>query len=644
MGASANARDITKRKRSEEALRESEERFKSAFESTPIGMALVELENGRWLEVNQPLCDILGYSETELLKVTFQDVTHPDDLSNDLEQMQRLLAGEIRSYRMEKRYVHKDGRVVWCLLSASLVRDVSGEPLYGIAQVEDITGRKAAEEKLTASEAELRALFEAMTDLIFVVDGEGRYLKIAPTDSSLLYKPPAELLGKTLDEVFPKEQADAFLGYIWQALERQHTVAFEYDLRINRQRMWFEAIVSPMMEDSVIIVARDVTERKQAQQLLEKRLGTLSRIAATLALQGPMADTLDILAESVVKASTAVACSVVLTEENADVPHLIGSHGLPEGYAESLQAAYRAGVRSPTMEVFRTRHPALVRDVHRLVLADPLYSSVHGLIREAKWDPVYIVPLISRGRALGAINFYYLPEQEPGEDEKIFLKSVADQAVVAVESARLYVEARGKATLEERQRLARELHDSVSQALYGIALGAETARELLEQDPEQATEPLDYVLSLSEAGITEMRALIFELRPESLEEEGLVAALEKQVAAVQARHKLKIEASLCDGPSAPVEAKEVIYRITQETLNNVVKHAQAGRVRIEMECDLEVISLEISDDGVGFDVDGNFPGHLGLRSMRERASKLGGTLEVDSAIGKGTLIHAQIPI
>ena len=101
---------------------------------------------------------------------------------------------------------------------------------------------------------------------------------------------------------------------------------------------------------------------------------------------------------------------------------------------------------------------------------------------------------------MGVIHFSYLRGQQPGEDERVFLGAVADQAAVAVENARLFSEARGKAALEERQRLARELHDSVSQALYGIALGAQTARTLLDQEPDRATDPLDYVLSLAEAG------------------------------------------------------------------------------------------------------------------------------------------------
>ncbi len=220
---------------------------------------------------------------------------------------------------------------------------------------------------------------------------------------------------------------------------------------------------------------------------------------------------------------------------------------------------------------------------------------------------------------------------------------MADQAAVAVENARLFSDARGKAALEERQKLARELHDSVSQALYGIALGVETAREVLPDNPERAAKPLDYAVTLAEAGMTEMRALIFELRPESLEKEGLVAALEKQAAAVQARHGIRVETTFGEEPDAPLEAKESLYRIAQEALHNTVKHARAANVKLKLGRDFEGIKLEVTDDGVGFDTGGDFPGHLGLKSMRERVSRQGGTLEIASRPGKGVRIFARIP-
>jgi signal transduction histidine kinase len=285
-----------------------------------------------------------------------------------------------------------------------------------------------------------------------------------------------------------------------------------------------------------------------------------------------------------------------------------------------------------------------MHDVRRFLLGDALYGPIHDFVDAAEWDIAYIVPLISRGRPLGAFNLLYLPEEEPGEEEKVFLKAVADQAAVGIENARLFAEARGKAALEERQRLARELHDSVSQALYGIALGTKTARTLVRQNPDQAAAPLDYVLSLAEAGLAEMRALIFELRPESLEKEGLVAALKKQAAALRARHELKVETNLCSEPDAPLEVKEALYRITQEALHNTLKHARASSVQVRMWCSSGHVTLDVSDDGIGFDPEGDFPGHLGLHSMRERTERLGGTLAVESASGKGTEIRACLPI
>ncbi|HET9492863.1 MAG TPA: PAS domain S-box protein [Chloroflexia bacterium] len=138
-------RDVTERKQAEEALRESEERFRRAFDDASIGMAQVGLD-GRWLKVNRSLCEILGYSEVELLATDFQSLTHPDDLEADLDQVRAMVAGEIRTYQMEKRYFHRQGHVVWVLLSVSMVRDGAGRPMYFLSQVQDITGRKRAED------------------------------------------------------------------------------------------------------------------------------------------------------------------------------------------------------------------------------------------------------------------------------------------------------------------------------------------------------------------------------------------------------------------------------------------------------------------------------------------------------------------
>ena len=171
---------ISDRQRVEAALQESEERFRSAFDSAAIGMALVALD-GRWLKVNPALCEIVGYAEEELLATTFQAITHPDDLDTDLDYVRQLLEGKIRSYEMEKRYFHKQGHVVWILLSGALVRDAEGKPLYFIGQIQDITKRKQTEEALRESERRFRAIFDQTFQFVGLLKPDGTLLEANQT-------------------------------------------------------------------------------------------------------------------------------------------------------------------------------------------------------------------------------------------------------------------------------------------------------------------------------------------------------------------------------------------------------------------------------------------------------------------------------
>lgn len=155
------AEDITERKAMEEALRESERRFSSAFEHSPIGMALVGLD-GRWLKVNRALCTLLGYTEEQLLGATFQDLTHPDDLKEDLVFVQQLLAGEVMQRVREKRYFHRDGHTVWVRVSVSLVTHEDGTPWYCVTQTEDISEQKRTQEALHALLRQQAASLEAI--------------------------------------------------------------------------------------------------------------------------------------------------------------------------------------------------------------------------------------------------------------------------------------------------------------------------------------------------------------------------------------------------------------------------------------------------------------------------------------------------
>ncbi|MEY4532123.1 MAG: hypothetical protein RLZZ156_2846 [Deinococcota bacterium] len=253
---------------------------------------------------------------------------------------------------------------------------------------------------------------------------------------------------------------------------------------------------------------------------------------------------------------------------------------------------------------------------------------------DAIWQALAVMPLTT-GHARLIMRF---EDSIPRQAELDFLATIADQFSVALENARLIAVAQSQAALEERHRLARELHDSVSQALFGIALGARTAKAQLERDPQKAHEPLDYVLQLAEAGVTEMRALIFELRPEILEKEGLVAALQKQAEMMRLRYKLEMDTHFESEPNLPLGTKQTLLRIAQEALHNTVKHAKANRARLEF----RGMTLSVSDDGIGFDTSQNFLNSLGQRTMRERAEAIGAKYLIESSLESGTSIRVTL--
>lgn len=252
------------------------------------------------------------------------------------------------------------------------------------------------------------------------------------------------------------------------------------------------------------------------------------------------------------------------------------------------------------------------------------------------------LPLIARQTVLGVMALEGRPGHF-GEARVNLALAFANQVAVALENTRLQMRVQERAAYEERQHLARELHDSVSQALYAILLGTHAAQRQLGGDPEQAGEALRYVEGLAQAGIAEMRALIFELRPESLEEEGLSGALGRQMEAMESRHGLETEVSLEGEPELPLATKQVLYRVAQEALHNVVKHARASRVRLTLRRSGDRSVLEVGDDGVGFDPEDTPPGHLGLRSMRERVEESGGEFCLLSTPGRGTEIRVAVP-
>jgi PAS domain S-box-containing protein len=275
LGIAQVARDITAQKRAEEALRDSEERFSGSFEQAPIGVGLLGLD-GRWLKVNRSLCDLVGYSHAELLARTFTEITHPDDIAMSTEQVRRLAAKEVGTYESEQRYVHRLGQVVNVLLSVSLVCDRRGEPSYFVAQIQDITSRKAVEQRLARVYEEnarreriLNTALSSMTDFAQVHDREGRIV--------FVNQPLLNLWGLTLEEVvgrnfidlkYPPELAALLMRQLQEVMRTKKSITDETSyVAPSGTTGYYEYIFSPVFAadgtvDLVVGTTRDITERK----------------------------------------------------------------------------------------------------------------------------------------------------------------------------------------------------------------------------------------------------------------------------------------------------------------------------------------------------------------------------------------------
>jgi len=387
---------------------------------------------------------------------------------------------------------------------------------------------------------------------------------------------------------------------------------------------------------------RSYEHLEQRVQERTRELSTLLEVSHNVASTIELKPLLDLILDQLKGVVEYTGSAIAIVEDEAVV--FVGTRG-PQSEEQVVQPRFPLTRMGPIWEKLCSGEPVIIDDVRNNTALAQAYREAVGELLETTFPYVrswVAVPLKLREHVIGILSASHTQPDYYTSHHADLALAIANQAAVAIENARLYEQAQELAALEERQKLARELHDSVSQALYGIALGVHTARTLLDRDPGLVTEPLEYVLSLAKAGLAEMRALIFELRPESLETEGLVSALSKQAAALQARHDVPVETDLCDEPSLSLKVKQELYRVAQEALHNTIKHAGASQVNVRLGRTAEVFILEIRDNGRGFDPLGSFPGHLGLLSMQERVKHLGGVLSIESTPGQGTTIHARV--
>jgi signal transduction histidine kinase len=257
------------------------------------------------------------------------------------------------------------------------------------------------------------------------------------------------------------------------------------------------------------------------------------------------------------------------------------------------------------------------------------------------------VPIVFKGDVIGA---FYVTDKTTGpaftaaDEEMVGL--LAAHAAVLMEHARFFQESRELSVMDERNRLARDLHDAMTQTLFSLRLTLETAASTAADDPEATARHVQAASALVEATFRELRTLIFELRPPALEVDGLAETVRKHLDVVGRAHGLTVRVTTTCDRRLPAEVEGAVYRIVQEAMNNVVRHARASTVDVRLSVDDRLAVVEIADDGIGFDPEARTirSRHLGLTSMRERAQAAGGTCTIASSPGAGTTVRVEVPL
>jgi two-component system nitrate/nitrite sensor histidine kinase NarX len=323
------------------------------------------------------------------------------------------------------------------------------------------------------------------------------------------------------------------------------------------------------------------------------------------------------------------------------------SRGMPADYVEKLSFPVD---QSFLGQAVLTRQPIVITDLstHAWDEKIRLSNERRGIL--ATYQALLTVPLIRQGKSkdldeiYGGIALYYTAARPFSQEDVDLAVAFADQAALALENAQLRQQVKQAAVLEERSRLARELHDSVTQSLYSLTLLAEGWRRLAGSGRlEDAAEPLAELGSIAQQALKEMRLLVHELRPPALEKQGLLGALHERLASVERRAGVDARLLADDVAELPGPAQEVLYRIAQEALNNALKHAAATTVMVHVRSNTERAELEVVDNGQGFDpATMDERGGIGLTSMQERAEQQGGSLVIESAPGHGTRVRVTI--
>jgi PAS domain S-box-containing protein len=538
--------------------------------------------------------------------MSFIEITHPEDREKDLEKLRRLVRGEVPEYSNEKRYLRKDGRVVWVQVHISLVRDGQGWPLHTVAVVQDITERKRVEAALRESEERSRAILRAIPDLMFLLSADGVYLDYHAKNPDDLLVPPEAFLGKNIRDIFPPELAEGFRLSFERALDSKEPQTHEYKLMINGEARQYEARIVATADDRLLSVVRDITERRR----LEDDLRSRERVFSALVENSP-----DVIARVDRALRFLYVSPAVERVLGVRAQQFIGKtlrEVQPISYDwEGFEASCRLSLENQITVV--REYSRQGRHHHTRIIPEFFHGgSVHSLM-------CIIEDITGRKRA---------------EEELHRL------------SARLL-----DLQDEERRRISRQLHDVTAQNLFAISINLARLQELDPLPPHEFTETLAECQNLCEQSLQEVRTLSYLLHPPMLDQAGLVSALRWYIDGFTKRSGIDVGLVVTQEIGRlPREMETDLFRIVQEGLANILRHSGSSTATVRLEKQAAQLTLQIKDQGRGMPKRAvtAVPNRVeslgvGIAGMRQRLRQLGGRLKIDS-VGQGTTVTATVPL
>jgi PAS domain S-box-containing protein len=579
--------------------------FKDVFNTSPIGIAVENLD-GQPLFVNPALCRFLGYSEEEFLNKHCVDFSLAEDAEKDWEQFQQLKAGQINHYQLDKRYVRRDGSLVWGSLSVSLLNNNSRTLV--IAMVEDITDKKTAEDAMRESEARLRLAIQAGKMYAYEWDVINDVIVRSPEYVKVLgaTEPRTLTHQQVLERIHPEDRAK-LLEAVAKHSPTNPTVDVNYRVLLaGKDPVWIRSSGRAFFDREgrmtrLVGIVADITDQKVTEESLRKSEERL-RLAQKVAGIGTF--------ERNIRTG-------VLTW----TPEMEFMHGLPPGGFGGTREAFenlvhpddRAKVVELVEMAMKTGEPTNAE--WRVVWPD---GSVHWVA--GRWQ----VLMDESGE----------PSRVVGADTDITNRKRAEEALA--DMTRKLVDAQE----QERARIARELHDDIGQRLALLAVELEQLR----QNPSEIEVRMQELRNQTSEISKDVQALSHDLHSSQLEYLGAVAGIRNWCKGFGERRGMQIDFRHDVQNPLPQEIGLCLFRVVQEALHNAARHSGVKRAEVQLEADSDQIYLVVRDSGRGFDVDAvQLRKGLGLTSMRERVRLVNGTIDVQSQPMGGTTIHVRVP-